>query len=56
MLVLSMTAGSQVPAIPLVEVLGKLGAMSPKQIGSMGLNVGVSVGLIITVCVVVVAH
>ena len=49
-------AGDQVPVIPLVDVVGKIGATLPLQIGVIALNVGVTFGLTVTVTVVVVAH
>ncbi len=49
-------AGDQVPVIPLVEVVGKLGAGSPLQIGPITLNVGVSFGLTVKVSVLMLAH
>jgi hypothetical protein len=51
-----LTAGAQVPVIPLVEVVGKTGAGSPEHIAAIALNVGVISGLTVRVIVVVVAH
>jgi hypothetical protein len=35
-------AGDQDPVMPSLEVMGKSWRVSPTQIGSMGLNVGIS--------------
>lgn len=52
------TAGFQVPVIPLEEVVGNTGAVAPAQIVRLvpKLNVGVRIGLTVTVNVAVVAH
>ena len=39
-----MTAGFQVPVIPLLEVVGNVGGVVPAQNGGMALNVGVYTG------------
>ena len=39
--VVLLTAGDQVPVIPLVDVVGSVGAAVPKQIGVIALKVGV---------------
>ena len=49
-------AGLHVPVMPLIEVVGKTGAVSPEQIGSMGSNAGTTFGLTVTFRVAVVAH
>jgi hypothetical protein len=49
-------AGDQVPLIPLVEVVGNGGIISPEQYGPTDANVGVIFGSIIIVKVVVVAQ
>ena len=49
-------AGAQVPAIPLVDVVGNAVSVAPEQIGATALNVGVTFGLTVIVNVVVVAH
>jgi len=49
-------AGAQVPAIPLVDVVGNGANTTPEQIGATALNVGVMFGLTVIVNVVVVAH
>jgi hypothetical protein len=49
------TAGNHVPVIPFVEEDGKVN-VPPKQIGAIGLNVGVVDGFTDTLNVVVVAH
>ena len=51
--VVLLTAGLQVPVIPFVEVVGRMGAVSPEQIGAIVLKVGV-IGLdtvILNTCV-----
>lgn len=54
--VLLTTAGDQVPVIPFVDVVGKVGATEPSHIAATGLKVGIMLGVIVTVNVVVVAH
>ena len=54
--VLSTVAGNHVPVIPFVEVVGNTGAIDPLQIGAMTAKVGVTLGVTVTVSVVVVAH
>jgi len=49
-------AGDQVPVIPLLEVVGNGASTAPEQIAATGLNVGVTLGVTVTVKVVVVAH
>jgi hypothetical protein len=49
-------AGLQVPVIPLVEVVGKIGATVPLHIAAIAVNVGVTIGLIVTVIVFVEAQ
>ncbi len=50
-------AGDQAPVIPLVEVVGKLGAGSPLQIAGIALKVGVAVPVtVIAIVVEAVAH
>ena len=46
-MVLLTVAGLQVPVIPLSEVVGKIGAVAPEQIGSIGSNAGVTFRLIV---------
>ncbi len=55
---LSTVEGLQVPVIPLVDVVGKAGAVVPAQIDWLvpKLNTGVMIGLTVTVNVAVVAH
>ena len=48
-------AGNHVPLIPLFEVVGSVN-VPPEQIAAIGLNVGVTDGLTVTLNVVVVAH
>ena len=54
--VLLTVAGLQLPVIPLLDVVGKTGAVAPEQIGSMGSNAGTTFGLTVTFRVAVVAH
>jgi hypothetical protein len=54
--VLLTTAGFQVPAIPLVDVVSKTGAVAPLQIAAIAANVGVVVGFTVINIFVVVAH
>jgi hypothetical protein len=54
--VLLTVAGFHVPVKPLVEVVGKIGAVAPLQIGAIAANVAVIVGLTVTDNVVVIAH
>ena len=49
-------AGNQVPVMPLLDVVGKADNVAPEQIGATAVNVGVVLGLTVTVKVVVVAH
>jgi len=44
-------AGAQVPVIPLLEVVGKVGAAAPLHIAGMAVNVGV-IWLLITISMV----
>ena len=55
-MVLSIEAGLHVPLIPLVEVVGNEGIVSPTQKGPIWLKVGGWVGIITTVMSVTVAH
>jgi hypothetical protein len=55
-IVLFIVAGSQVPFIPLVEVVGKIGAVVPLQKGAIALKVGVTLLFTVEVIVAVVAH
>ncbi len=48
-------AGDQVPVIPFVEEVGSVN-VPPEQMGAIGLNVGVTDGLTVTLNVAVVAH
>ena len=49
-------AGLQVPVIPFVEVVGRVGATDPVQIGFTAAKVGMMLELTVTSNVVVVAH
>ena len=49
-------AGDQVPAIPLLDVVGSAVRVAPEQIGATAVNVGVMFGFTVMVIVVVVAH
>ena len=50
------TAGDQVPVIPLIDVNGNTGAIEPSQIAATAAKVGVTLGVTVTVNVVVAAH
>ena len=50
------TAGVHVPVMPFVDVVGNVGATEPEQNGATAAKVGVTLGFIVTVNVVVVAH
>ena len=54
--VLLTVAGSQVPVIPLLDVVGSADKVAPEHIGATAVNVGVTVGLTVIAKVVVVAH
>jgi hypothetical protein len=54
--VLLTAAGDQVPVMPLVDVVGNVGATEPEQIGATASKVGVALGFTVTVNVAVVAH
>lgn len=49
-------AGLQVPEIPLIDVVGRSGAVAFGHIGAIVLNVGMTFGLTVTVNVVGDAH
>jgi hypothetical protein len=49
-------AGLQVPVIPLVEVVGRMGGILPAHNGPMVLKVGIAFGFTVTVKVVVAIH
>ena len=51
-----LSAGDQVPVMPLVEVVGSAASVAPAQIDATALNVGVIFGLTVIVSVAVVAH
>jgi len=48
--------GAHVPAMPLLEVVGRAVSVAPEQIGATAVNVGVMFGLTVIVNVAVVAH
>lgn len=50
------SGGSQVPVIPLVEVVGNGSRLSPAHMGAMAVKTGTTIGLTIIVIVVVKAH
>ena len=50
------SAGAQVPVMPLLEVVGRADKVAPEQIGATAVNVGVMFGLTEIVNVAVVAH
>ena len=54
--VLLTTAGDQVPVMPFVDVNGNTGAVDPSHIAATAAKVGVTLGVTVTVNVVVVAH
>jgi hypothetical protein len=56
LVVLLTVAGLQVPVIPLVDVVGKTGAVAPLQIAGMAANVGVTIGFTVTVKLAVLIH
>ena len=49
-------AGFHVPLMPLVDVVGRLGAVAPTQRSAIGSNVGVTWSVIVTSRVVVSPH
>jgi hypothetical protein len=49
-------AGNHVPIIPLTEVVGNANKVSPEQIATTCVNVGVTFGFTVTVIVDCVAH
>ena len=51
-----LSAGDQLPVMPLVEVVGNALSVAPEQIGATAVNVGAMFGLTVIVNVVVVAH
>ena len=51
-----LTAGDHVPVIPLLEVVGRTGAVDPLHIAAGDVNVGTACGITVTVSVAVVAH
>ena len=51
-----LTAGAQVPVIPLLDVVGNGANTAPEHIAATGVKVGVMFGLTVMVKVVVVAH
>jgi hypothetical protein len=54
--VLLTVAGLQVPVIPLVDVVGNIGAVVPLHIGAIAAKVGVTMGLTVTDKVVALAQ
>ena len=56
MVAVLLSAGAQVPVIPLLEVVGNGFKVPPEQIGATAVNVGVTLGLTVIVNVVEVAH
>ena len=49
-------AGDQLPVIPFVETVGKIGATAPLQMAAIGVNVGVLVGFTDIVILAILAH
>ena len=56
MAVLLTVAGLQVPVMPSFEVRGRTGGIDPAQIAGILVNVGVTTGVTVTVCLMVKAH
>ena len=54
--VLLITAGLQVPVMPLVEVVGNVGATEPEQNAGIAANAGVTVLVMVISIVAVVPH
>ena len=54
--VLSTVAGDHVPVMPLVEVVGKIGATPPVQIAGIAANVGIILGVTVIVLLKIVAQ
>ena len=50
------TAGLQVPVIPLVEVVGNVGAIEPEQKSGIAANAGVTVLVMVISILAVVPH
>ena len=50
------SAGTQVPVIPLFDVVGKAASAAPEQIAATGVKVGITFAFTVIVSVVVVAH
>ena len=53
---MSTVAGLHVPVILFVDVVGKVGAVAPEQIGAIALKAGTTDGVTVIVNVVVEAH
>ena len=51
-----LSAGDQVPVMPLLEAVGKAAKVPPAQIGATCVNVGIMFGLTVMVIVAIVAH
>ncbi len=49
-------AGAQFPEMPLLEVVGKTDNVPPEQIGAIGVNIGVILGITTIVMVCEVPH
>ena len=56
MVAVLLSAGAQVPVIPLLDVVGNELSVAPEQIGATALNVGRIFGLTVMVNVVARAH
>ena len=48
--------GLHIPVIPLIDIVGNAVNVAPEQIGVITANVGVILGIIVTLSVCVVAH
>ena len=56
MVVVLLSAGTQVPVMPLLEVVGNAANVAPAHMGATAVNVGVTLVFTVIVNVVVVAH
>ena len=48
--------GFQIPTIPLMDVLGKIGALAPLHIGAIAVKIGNIIGLTVMLKVAELAH
>ena len=54
--VLSTVAGDHVPVMPLVEVVGKIGAIPPVQIAGIAANIGMVLGVTVIILLKIIAQ